>query len=57
MAGAYNRDIDKRLARKLVWLRETSYQAETFKFLLLKVFCFEAFVNRSGEQFYEQKYK
>jgi len=23
-AGAYNRNIDKRLARKLVWLRETS---------------------------------
>ena len=22
---AYNRDIDKRLARKLVWLRETNY--------------------------------
>ena len=23
-AGAYNRDIDKRLTRKLVWLRETN---------------------------------
>ena len=23
-AGAYNRNIDKRLARKLVWLRETT---------------------------------
>ena len=27
-AGAYNRNIDKRLARKLVWLRETKYNAE-----------------------------
>ena len=27
-AGAYNRNIDKRLARNMVWLRETNSRGE-----------------------------
>jgi len=37
--GAYNRNIDKRLARKLVWLREIAQNTELTIMAMLIIMC------------------